>query len=181
MNDKDFPSRKSPRADWYDYAGGTYFVTAVTKDRISFFGNIENEEIKLSLLGNHLKKEIENLSNHYRYVRIINYVVMPNHFHLIVYIEENELPKSRRHIGNANYTNNHEKASKSQGWLSIVIGGLKANITRFAHKENLPFAWQTRFHDHIIRGTEDFNKISKYIDSNVENWKKDKFYPLITV
>ena len=176
MRDQEFPSRKSPRAEWYDYAGGTYFVTVVTKDRNNYFGHINNGEMFLSKIGIHLNKEIDNLSNHYNYVRVINHVVMPNHFHIILYIEENELPKCRRVLGDDTYNSQHEKASHSQGWLSIIIGGLKANITRFANKEKIKFAWQSSFHDHIIRGTEDFNNISKYVDCNVENWETDRFH-----
>jgi hypothetical protein len=53
---------------------------------------------------------------------------------------------------------------------------MKQAITRFAHHHNLPFAWQPRFHDHIIRGNEDMNKIADYIENNVARWEYDKFY-----
>lgn len=176
METKGKPTRKSPRAEWYDYAGGTYFVTSVTKDRSNYFGYIENGKIELSKLGIHLNREIDNLTSHYHYVKVINHVVMPNHFHLIIYIENNDLPKRLRELGKDNFSNRYEKANKLQGWLSVIIGGLKANITRFAHKEKYPFAWQSSFHDHIIRGTEDFNKISEYIDNNIINWEVDRFH-----
>ena len=38
----ELPKRKSPRADWYDYAGGMYFVTVVTRNRNKYFGEINN-------------------------------------------------------------------------------------------------------------------------------------------
>ena len=34
-----------------------------------------------SKIGFYLNKEIDNLSNHYNYVMVINHIVMPNHFH----------------------------------------------------------------------------------------------------
>lgn len=40
----------------------------------------------------------------------------------------------------------------------------------------IPFAWQSRFYDHIIRDAESFDRIQQYIVNNPLNWKKDKFY-----
>ena len=57
-----------------------------------------------------------------------------------------------------------------QGWLSVVIGGLKRAITRYAHENNIPFAWQTRFHDRIVRNQEELNRIATYIEQNIANW-----------
>ena len=57
-----------------------------------------------------------------------------------------------------------------QGWLSVVIGGLKRAITRYAHENNIPFAWQTRFHDRIVRNQGEMNRIATYIEQNIANW-----------
>jgi putative transposase len=38
------------------------------------------------------------------------------------------------------------------------------------------FAWQPRFHDHIIRNDPEYQRINDYIESNPENWDKDRFY-----
>ena len=38
------------------------------------------------------------------------------------------------------------------------------------------FAWQSRFHDRIIRNDEAYQRISDYIVNNPSNWKDDKFY-----
>lgn len=36
--------------------------------------------------------------------------------------------------------------------------------------------WQPRFHDHIIRNDDEYQRIFKYIKTNIHNWGKDKFY-----
>ena len=54
-------------------------------------------------------------------------------------------------------------------------GRVWRSITRFARKHNIPFAWQTRFHDHIIRDTDEMNDIADYIENNVAKWQNDKF------
>ena len=62
-----------------------------------------------------------------------------------------------------------------QGKLSTAIGGMKQSVTRFARKHNIAFAWQPRFHDHIIRDTNEMNDIADYIENNVAKWQNDIF------
>ena len=54
--------------------------------------------------------------------------------------------------------------------LAVVIRGVKSSITHYANKNNIPFAWQTRFHDRIIRNQAELDRISDYIEKNVVNW-----------
>ena len=54
------------------------------------------------------------------------------------------------------------------------MGGLKSSITKFANKNNIPFAWQSRFYDRIIRDTDEMNNIAQYIEENVVKWAYDE-------
>ena len=67
----------------------------------------------------------------------------------------------------------HQQIANMQGWLSVTVGGLKRAITHFAKQNHIPFAWQTRFYDRIIRNTDELNRIAQYIENNVENWGKN--------
>ena len=58
--------------------------------------------------------------------------------------------------------------------LGAVIRGLKARITKFAHENDIPFAWQTRFHDRIIRNQEELNATAKYIEDNLIKWPDEE-------
>lgn len=60
--------------------------------------------------------------------------------------------------------------------ISSIIGSYKAAVTKHANRLGYEFAWQTRFHDHIIRDEKSYQRIVNYIESNVLNWKDDKFY-----
>ncbi|HSO87551.1 MAG TPA: hypothetical protein VLQ91_13430, partial [Draconibacterium sp.] len=60
--------------------------------------------------------------------------------------------------------------------LASIIRGYKIGVTKFARNNNIPFAWQPRFHDHIVRNHESFLRISNYIINNPVNWQDDKFY-----
>jgi hypothetical protein len=60
--------------------------------------------------------------------------------------------------------------------ISTIVRSYKSAVTKHAHRLGFDFAWQTRFHDHIIRNGESFEKISNYIINNPVNWQEDKFF-----
>jgi hypothetical protein len=62
-----------------------------------------------------------------------------------------------------------------KGWLSIAIGGFKSAVTKFANENGIEFAWQTRFHDRIIRNQEEMNRIADYIENIPARWDMDCF------
>ena len=60
--------------------------------------------------------------------------------------------------------------------LASIIRGFKSAVTTFAKINGIfNFAWQSRFHDHIIRNADSFERIQNYIANNPLNWKDDKF------
>ncbi len=81
-------------------------------------------------------------------------------------------------LDNKTITEQYQKISTMQGWLSVIVGGLKSAVSRFAHQNNIPFKWQTRFHDHIIRNWNEIKYISQYIENNVIKWEFDKFHTI---
>jgi hypothetical protein len=81
------PQRKTPRAQWIEYNTGIYFVTVCTQNFIHYFGEISNGEIQLTELGNYLVTQIEESNQHHSYIEVLQYVVMPNHFHAIVEVK----------------------------------------------------------------------------------------------
>ena len=174
----------SARAKWHDYNGGMYFVTVCTQNREHYFGEIQNGVMRLSEIGKYANEQFQNVKNHYPYAEIPLWVLMPNHLHAIIVINRKLIPYDRRSVetGRApslqgkGRTISLREIEQTKGWLSVVVGGLKSSITKFARHHNLSFAWQPRFHDHIIRGNEDMNKIADYIENNVARWEYDRFY-----
>ena len=65
--------------------------------------------------------------------------------------------------------------SPKSGTLGRIIGSYKSAVTRNVHRLGFEFNWQSRFYDHIIRKTEDYRRIKKYIENNPKNWKEDRF------
>ncbi len=172
------------RAEFHDYSGGEYFVTICTRDKIHYFGKIIDGVMIVSTVGKFAHYAMETLHTHYSYVEVPLFVVMPNHIHAIICIREN--------TGNPAATNKDDlpdahapvtQKSDAPGCiptirtaLGVVVGGFKQAVTRFARRNSIEFGWQKRYHDHIIRGATDGNRIAEYIETNVARWSNDCFY-----
>ncbi|GAP71218.1 hypothetical protein SAMD00024442_1_33 [Candidatus Symbiothrix dinenymphae] len=196
---------KSARAEWHDYGGGTYFITVCTAQREHFFGEIVDGQMQLSPIGEYLSENLQNVAQHYSYAEMPLYVIMPNHWHAIVFIDGEKTPQKRNsqcrdvacHVSDAGLYNNsdnvvaqmragdvarHVSTNETmidiramKGWLSVAIGGVKSAVTKYANGNKIDFAWQPRFHDHIIRDTEEINRIADYIENNPATWDIDCF------
>ncbi len=68
------------------------------------------------------------------------------------------------------------KISPKSNSVSSIVRSYKSAVTRHARRLGFQFQWQTRFHDHIIRNDESFQRISHYIIKNPSNWQQDTFY-----
>lgn len=54
--------------------------------------------------------------------------------------------------------------------LASVVRGLKVGVTKYARRHGIPFAWQPRYFEHIVRNQKDLNRITLYIERNVTVW-----------
>jgi putative transposase len=93
----------SARAKWHDYNGGIYFITICTALRKHYFGEIPatadetiEPQIHLSRIGECLDENIIHISEHHAYAEIPLWTVMPNHVHLLVYLDGEHIPYVRR-------------------------------------------------------------------------------------
>ena len=64
--------------------------------------------------------------------------------------------------------------SPKPGSLSAIIRSYKSAVTRHANRLGFPFAWQPRFHDHIIRNENEYLRIHHYNLNNPKNWPPTK-------
>lgn len=144
------PSRKRIRLQYYDYSEeNMYFITICVKDRLEILGKINERNIKLRKEGNIVKENINRIQKIYKNVIIDEYVIMPNHIHVLLLI---------------NY--------KSNVTISKIIKHFKTNVTR----EIKYSIWQKSFYEHIIRNEKEYLQIKEYIKNNVINWRKDRYF-----
>lgn len=170
----------SARLSWHDYRAGEYFVTICTREMIPYFGKVENGEMILSEIGKLANQNLKDISNHYPYCEIPLHVVMPNHIHLVAFIDDVETvraPSLRMdRWKNEKVDKKMQQISRQKGLLSVAVGGFKSAITRYANQNEIPFAWQTRFHERVIRNQDELNRIAEYIENNVALWQADCYY-----
>ncbi len=163
--------------DW-DYSRyGYYFVTICTKDKKHFLGDIIGDKMQLSEIGEIVAEEWQNSEKIRGYVKLDEWVIMPNHLHGIVIIQnENNVETHghaslHRHIPFGDAFN----ASLQRSNLSNVIRGFKSATVRKIHKKGfVNFAWQSRFYDHIIRNEKELHEIREYILYNPLKWQLDE-------
>ena len=150
-----FYSRKNNRLPGYDYSSENYyFITICTYNKSCIFGKPN----KLNEFGNIAESCILEIPKNYQSVKIDNYVVMPNHIHLILVLE-------------------YAKSDKKLPGISKIIGQYKMSVTKQIHKMGYDeTVWQRSFHDHIIRNQQSYEKIWNYVEYNDQKWTEDCFY-----
>lgn len=176
---------ESARAQWWDYGwAAAYFVTICTKDRRHYFGEVKDGKMNLTPVGaiaDVLWYEIKNHANH---VELDEFVVMPNHIHGILVLKNDSpvAPVVSPVVGTGHALSLQpgqpgQKRFQNPGknTLSSIVGSYKSAVTRHSRRLGFKFEWQSRFHDHIIRDDLSYQRIARYIKTNPENWKDDKF------
>ena len=166
----------SARAVWHDYNGGDYFITICTSGREHYFWEIQNGEMIQNGLGIKLDNTIAEIPIHHSYATIPIYQIMPNHVHLIVCVNGRDAACHVSTTKRIDADKKMQEIADQCGLLSVAIGGMKSALTKYAHTNKIEFGWQTRFHDHIIRDQEEWERIASYIENNPATWKDDRLY-----
>jgi putative transposase len=155
--------RKRTRLIGFDYTtAGGYFITAVVKDRLCVFGDINNGTIQLNKYGEIVRDQWRWLHRQYPYVTVDEFVVMPNHVHGIINIID--------FVGNGRDRSLQQKAKS----VSELIGAFKTTSSKRIHQSGLPsFQWQKSFYDRIVRNEQELRRIREYIQTNLLRWELD--------
>ncbi len=170
----------SARLQGYDYGrNGTYFITICTQDREHFFGKVVDQKMILNKLGQLAEKYWIEIPDHFPFVQLGNLVVMPNHVHGVLIIDNGDGVETLQcnvstDPGSKNGQMSH--ISPKPGTISTIIRSYKSVVSKYARQMQGRFSWQPRFYDHIIRNAQSFERIQTYIENNPLNWKEDRFY-----
>lgn len=190
---------ESSRLQNWDYSwNSAYYVTICTKNRERCFGEIVKGQMNLSEIGTLANTFWTEIHDHFQYVFVDEFIVMPNHVHGILIIDK---PENERHnVTSGVSPNGRDKAmpclsrtdnpikyelqpgqkrfqNQGRNTLSSIVGSYKSILTRYARKINEDFAWQPGFYDHLIRDDESMAKIRYYIRDNPEKWAEDQLNP----
>lgn len=157
---------KQYRLPYFNYASTAYyFVTICTKERQHYFGTIRNGEPQLSDIGKIVQECLNNLPSKMAYLRTDEFVIMPNHVHAIVFINN---PEEKRTI-------RAKKIQPAKRSLPLVIRNSKSTVTLLVHRSiGVMEIWQPRLYDRIVRNEDELNRIRMYIRNNPSQWETDK-------
>ena len=158
---EELPKRKHPRLNHYDYArGGSYFITICTQNRKCILSNITSEaNVVLSKMGKIAETELFALQNRFDFLILRDYVIMPDHIHIIFSLTPRMIPPSPRPT------------------VNDIICAYKALTAKECKKCGYADKlFQASFFEHIVRGREDYNEIVKYIRENPMRWYYDELH-----
>jgi len=165
--------RKLNRLKNFDYSvPGLYFITICVKDRELIFGDVIKGQMILNEYGEIVKQQWLWLEEQYLYINSDEFVIMPNHLHGIITIDDDNVETGRDRVGTGRDLSLRTPKTKS---LSELIGAFKTTSSKLIHRHGLPeLQWQRSFYDRIIRDENELNRIKKYIIDNPINWEADR-------
>ena len=170
MRDK---RRRNNRLLNYDYSqNGWYFTTICTAGRKNYFGAIVDDKMVLNEYGKIVEKYWREIADHYDQIKLDEFVIMPNHIHGIIIIQNNQQ--------GLNYVGTEQCSVPTRnnrfGLISKVIKSYKEAVIKFIRHNyhDNDFAWQRSFYDHVIRNEKSLDNIRHYIRYNPLQWAVDR-------
>ncbi|NEU72668.1 hypothetical protein PI95_008820 [Hassallia byssoidea VB512170] len=153
-------------------------MTICTHNRQSFFGKIIDGEMQLSQIGEIVAEEWQKTSQIRPCVQLDAWVIMPNHIHGILIINNPLVETFRRNVSTHRNVSTNNVPRLQSNSLGLIIGQFKSVCSKQIWIAGFTeFKWQTRFHDSIIRDEESLNRVRKYIINNPAKWESDKHHP----
>jgi len=198
INDKisDLHHRRSIRLKEYDYSQpGAYFITICTHQRDHLFGEIVDGVMQLNEFGQIAQEEWMKTALIRGEIELGEFVIMPNHFHGIIWIVDGRGTARRRGAAccrgtarraptgglgetSADFTPTHEQFGKPVvGSIPTIVRAFKSAVSRrinLARCTPGKPVWQRNYWEHIIRDEKDLTNAQAYILNNPAQWENDE-------
>ena len=192
--DPDRHYRRSIRLKDYDCSqDGAYFVTVCVKDHACLFGYVGEREMNLNEYGQLVMKCWETIPGHFPHVRTDEFIIMPNHVHGIVFVNncrgevsspDSIIIKSTQQGGEPSGGAGTSEGVEAPPLRKITLGRIVAYFKYQTAKQinqnrNTPGTpvWQRNYYEHIIRDEKELQAIREYIRYNPLNWDEDEEKP----
>ena len=167
-NQNELPRRKHPRLKNFNYSScGAYFVTICTENRKCVLSRIVGRglapavtnDIEYTLFGKIAEEQLLLLEERYSHLSVDEYVIMPNHIHVVLILDKEAAGASPRPT------------------IMDIVCTYKSLTTRECRKNGFSDKlFQTSFFEHVIRDQKDYDEIKKYIYENPLRWYYDELY-----
>src|SRR3989338_7673759 len=162
--------RKFTRLKNYDYStNGYYFVTVCVNDHRDLFGDIKDGKMVLNDVGKIINDAWQWLGKQYEYVELDQFIIMPNHLHVIICINSRGGSRTAPTRRTAPTDDSRIAPTTKRKPLGRLIGAFKTvstkqiNIMRQTAGKQF---WQRNYYEHIIRDENALYSIREYILEN---------------
>lgn len=193
--------RRPIRLPYYDYRrAGAYFVSTNAHKRRYLFGQVYNDTMIPNDFGMIVDRAWLSIPEHFTNVVLDEHIVMPNHFHGILWIthdvrggairdargrdiligglDQNDLDDGIREFGIPQLAAEFDLELRRFGCpipdsLSTIVGTFKASAPNEIHLLERGVGvkvWQARFHERVIRNRSELLRIRRYIRNNPHMW-----------
>jgi REP element-mobilizing transposase RayT len=175
---KNFPGRPGRAPFWNYQQYGVYFVTINTFNRVRYFGRVREKRMQLYPAGAKVAEVWQLIPEQFSFVRIDEFVVMPDHIHGILAVQgapprlasDKSVPERLLPIPKRGGATGEANPMLGQN-LSRVIRWFKGRCT-YEIRQFLPgFTWQSHFDDSVITNYDAWVRVRQYIRKNPEQWK----------
>ena len=195
--DNNLPERKIIRKRGFDYSvSGAYFITICTQDRRNILSTVgdgastsreDDYAIHLTPYGKIVEKYLlssENIKN----VKVDKYVIMPNHIHVIFFIENEDIASvaslndfrdvevSNPFRVSATIGSTPQSGAGTPSPTNMTVPRIISAFKRMCNKEIGENIFQRAYYDHIIRDYDDYVRRKNYIYENPRDWRIDELY-----
>ncbi len=168
--------RRSIRLKGYDYSSaGAYFVTICTQNRECLFGEVVDEEIRISEIGTIVQAEWMRTTDIRSNVLTDQFIIMPNHIHGIWYLIERDDGR-----GVLQYAPTESQFRSPSQTIGAIVRGFKSAATKQINElRGTPGkpVWQRNYFERVIRDEDELNRIREYIIYNPLKWTDDEENP----
>ena len=165
-----YPKRKKIRLEGYDYnTAGLYFITVCTKEKKKLLCNIQDPPvgsivldaplIQMSKYGEIVERRLRVMRDFYEDIKLDDYVVMPNHVHMMIRVID---------VGSG--------ASGTTLPTMNKVGRFVGTFKRFTNREIGFDIWQSGSNDRIVRSDEEYIAYMEYMEANPRRWLTDEHY-----
>lgn len=172
----------------FDYSlPGAYFVTVCADRRKCLFGEIVLNEMKVSEFGAIVNECWMEIPRHFANVQLAAHVVMPNHLHGLLAIDETIRTRERRVAQDRAQHAAPLPADVAGKRREIVAGSLPAIIRSFKAASTKRVRdvlgkpgfvlWQRNYYDSVLRHAKEFRNAQRYIIENPLKWYADRDNP----
>jgi putative transposase len=169
--------RRSIRLRSMDYSQpGAYFVTICSFQKQSIFGTVESGRVRLSPVGEIARACWVDIPNHFPGVKVDTFIVMPNHMHGILAIEQ----RARRAVPLRNDERLEAFREPVPGSVPTMVRSYKSSVTKLVRDsvgDRAMQVWQSNYFERVLRNGEEFSNASRYILENPAMWHLDTNYP----